>query len=282
MAQIPLDTFTRLRPSRPIIKWAGGKGALLKQIAPFFPESTDYQRYFEPFLGGAAVFFHLQPPQSYLFDLNADLVELYTMVRDDVEGVIDALTPHHNARDYFDEVRVQDTATLSGLERAARFIFLNRTCYNGLYRVNSKGQFNVPFGRHINPTICDAKGLRAASRALENAQLNVADFETSLADCRAGDFIYFDPPYAPLSATSSFISYTKDGFDANDQRRLAELYRELDRRGCLLMLSNSSAPLVYELYQGFSLHKIAARRAINSKASGRGTVLELLVTNFTR
>jgi len=274
--------FTDRRPARPIIKWAGGKSRLLKQFDAFFPAPASYERYFEPFLGGAAIFFQLQPPDSYLFDLNSDLIELYTMVRDQVEGVIDALAIHHNERSYFNAIRAQDTAALSSLERAARFIFLNRTCYNGLYRVNSKGQFNVPFGRYTKPPICNAETLRAASKALRTVHLSVSDFEASVAHCQHGDFIYFDPPYAPLSATSSFISYTKQGFDADDQRRLADLYRELDRRGCLLMLSNSSAPLVYELYAGFALHEIEARRAINSRGNGRGTVTELLVTNFTR
>ncbi len=278
--QIPSVTPSRIRPARPILKWAGGKAALIKQFVPYFPESSAYQRYFEPFLGGASIFFHLQPKQSHLFDLNADLIELYTLVRDDVQSVIAALAPHFNDRAYFEQVRAQDTSTLTGPERAARFIFLNRTCYNGLFRVNSRGQFNVPFGKYKNPTICDTEGLWAASAALQNAHLAVADFETSLAECRAGDFIYFDPPYAPLSTTSSFISYTKQGFNADDQRRLADLFRELDRRGCLLMLSNSSAPLIYELYQDFIRHEVAARRAINSKIDGRGSVTELLVTNY--
>lgn len=280
MTQPSLDLQLQTPIATPILKWAGGKTSLLKQFALHFPNPTQYERYFEPFVGGAAVFFHLHPPRSYLFDLNAELIELYTLIRDDVESVIQALTPHHNDRDYFEQIRAQDTATLTGAERAARFIFLNRTCYNGLYRVNSKGKFNVPFGRYTNPLICDSDGLRAASRALQGVQLEVNDFETSLAECKAGDFIYFDPPYAPLSATSSFISYTKDGFDTADQRRLADLYRELDRRGCLLMLSNSSAPLIYELYSGFNLYEIAARRNINSRIDGRGLITELLVTNY--
>ncbi len=279
MMQLSLNTRTTPQTATPILKWAGGKSSLLKQFAAHFPAPAAYARYFEPFLGGGAVFFRLQPPRSYLFDLNADLIELYTLVRDDVESVIDALAPHKNERAYFERIRALDPLTLTAPERAARLIFLNHTCYNGLYRVNSRGQFNVPFGRYKNPKICDVEGLHAASRALQNAHLQVADFETSLADCRAGDFIYFDPPYAPLSATSSFISYTKHGFDATDQKRLADLYRELDRRGCRLLLSNSDAPLIHELYSGFTIHQIAARRAINSKGDGRGLITELLIAN---
>ncbi len=280
MISSPTPTLAVLKIAKPILKWAGGKNALIKQFAPHFPKPETYPRYFEPFVGGGAVFFNLQPAQSLLFDLNADLIELYTLVRDDVESVIDALQRHINERSYFNEMRALDPVTLTPSERAARFIFLNRTCYNGLYRVNSRGQFNVPFGKYKNPKIRDTEGLQSASNALQGVHLEVADFETSLARCTKGDFIYFDPPYAPLSATSSFISYTKVGFDAADQKRLADLYRALDDRGCLLMLSNSSAPLVVELYDGFAIHEISARRAINSKATGRGLITELLVTNF--
>lgn len=264
----------------PILKWAGGKRALLAQFAPHFPHPSQYQRYFEPFLGGAAVFFHLQPAQSFLYDLNPHLIEVYTVVRDHVEDLIAALQKHHNDRAYFYALRAQQPSTLSPVERAARFIFLNRTCYNGLYRVNRQGHFNVPFGKYTNPTICDEPGLRQASRALQQTQLAVADFEVVLDVATSGDLIYFDPPYAPLSPTSSFTSYTSEGFSPTDQHRLAAAFRTLDARGCLLMLSNSNAPLIAELYHGFHLHAINARRAINSKANGRGLIQEVLITNF--
>jgi DNA adenine methylase len=264
----------------PVVKWAGGKKALIAQFAPHFPAPGTYRRYFEPFLGGAAVFFYLQPERSFLFDLNAQLIEVYHVIRDDVEGLIAALKVHRNAPDYFYEIRAQNPVELRPAERAARFIFLNRTCYNGLYRVNRQGQFNVPFGRYKNPTICDEPGLRAASAALQNAHLEVADFEIVLSLAEPGDLIYFDPPYEPLSLTSSFTSYTSNGFSSDDQHRLAATYRTLDSRGCLLMLSNSSAPLIYDLYSGFHIHEISARRAINSKPDGRGAITELLITNF--
>ena len=264
----------------PIIKWAGGKSGLLDQYAPYFPAS--YQRYFEPFVGSAAVFFHLQPQRAFLSDSNAELVALYQTVRDYPQELIAALHQHHNDKAYYYAVRAQRPADLTPVERAARFIFLNRTCFNGLYRVNRSGQFNVPFGNHKNPTICNEPRILAASAALQSTQIDVARFEEALGEARAGDLIYLDPPYAPLSVTSSFTSYTSEGFGADDQRRLAAIYHDLHERGCLLMLSNSSAPLIYELYEGhgYTLHPIAARRAINSNGGGRGVVTELLITNF--
>ncbi|MBL8132470.1 MAG: DNA adenine methylase [Anaerolineae bacterium] len=281
MSQPKLKTQTEIYQAAPFLKWAGGKSALLAQFRLHFPGRRSIRRYFEPFLGGGAVFFHLHPPKSFLFDRNAALIEVYQVVRDDVDGLIEALRIHQNKEDYFYAVRAQDPSTLSPAERAARLIFLNKTCYNGLYRVNRSGQFNVPFGSYKNPTICDEFGLHAASAALHDAQIEVADFEEAVLEAKAGDMIYFDPPYEPLSPTSSFTKYTSDGFSSADQRRLARVFAELDERGCKLMLSNSSASLIYELYQKFPIHEIRARRQINSRADGRGAITELLITNFT-
>jgi len=266
----------------PFLKWAGGKQRLLSQYDPYFPPLDQIGRYFEPFIGSAAVFFHLQPPRATLSDRNEKLVELYRTIQQDVEAVIDALQPHHNDSDYYYSVRAQDPAELTAVQRAARLIFLNKTCYNGLYRENSKGEFNVPFGRYKRPNICDEPRLRAASRALQGVSLRAADFEEILAAAQPGDFIYLDPPYAPLSATSNFTSYSKHGFSGEDQRRLAETFHELTARGCKVMLSNSSAPLIYDLYdeRGYRLIPIQARRNINSKAHKRGPVKELLILNY--
>lgn len=280
MAQIQLLAETESKPGGPFLKWAGGKSALLPQLEPFFPPANSYVRYFEPFLGGGAVFFRLKPRTSFLFDLNSALIEVYRIVQDNVEALIRALKPHGNDRDYFYHVRSQDPMALTPVERAARFIFLNRTCYNGLYRVNRNGQFNVPFGRYANPTICDEPGLKSASALLQGAALNVADFADALSTAGAGDFVYFDPPYEPLSASSSFTSYTSAGFSREDQRRLADVYAELDARGCLLMLSNSNAPLIHHLYRRFHIHSVNARRAINSKGGGRGPIPEVVITNY--
>lgn len=276
-----IPAFLEPRTASPILKWAGGKSALIPQFTPYFPKEGRYKRYIEPFAGGAAVFFHLRPAQGFLIDLNSDLIEVYTVVRDDLDHLITALKEHYNDRDYFYKVRAQNPDELTPAQSAARLIFLNRTCYNGLYRVNRQGQFNVPFGKYKNPTICDIPGLRAASAALQHAHLEVADFEIVLKYAEPGDFIYFDPPYQPLSPTSSFTGYTSNGYTSDDQSRLAVVYRKLDERGCLLMLSNSSAPLIYELYQGYKMKEINARRAINSKPDGRGVIKELLVTNFS-
>jgi DNA adenine methylase len=217
---------------------------------------------------------------SYLFDVNANLIEVYTVVRNQVEELIEALSHHYNDKEYYYKIRALDAESLTSVQRAARFIFLNRTCYNGLYRVNKQGKFNVPFGKYKNPTICDQSGLRDASAVLQSAHLDVGDFEKVLAFARKGDFVYFDPPYEPISSTSNFTSYTSNGFSGNDQRRLAEVFGELNERECFVMLSNSNARLIYELYQPFHIHEINARRAINSDPNGRGIITELLVTNY--
>lgn len=270
---------TRVK-AKPFIKWAGGKSQLIPQMSTWFPPRDQINRYFEPFLGGGAVFFYLQHSKSHLSDTNKNLVEMYDVVKNNVEDLIKALKKHKNERDYFYEVRSQKPADLSPIERAARLIFLNKTCFNGLYRENSKGEFNVPFGRYKNPTICDEAGLRSASLALQNARISHQEFHSVLSQAEANDFIYFDPPYQPLNKTSSFTSYTAGGFGEAEQRELANVFSELANRGCYVMLSNSDTPLIKELYKDFFIHEIQAGRAINSKANGRGKITELLVINY--
>lgn len=271
---------TRVK-AKPFVKWAGGKSQLLSGMSKLFPPKNHINRYFEPFLGGGAVFFNLQHPKSYLSDTNKNLVEVYEVVKDNVEDLIQALKKHKNERDYFYEVRSQNPAVLSPIERAARFIYLNKTCFNGLYRENSKGEFNVPFGKYKNPAICDEEGLRSASLALKKATISRSEFHSVLLKAKTADFIYFDPPYHPLNKTSSFTSYTAGGFGEDEQRELANVYRELSDRGCFVMLSNSDTPLIRELYKGFYINEIQASRAINSKADGRGKITELLVINYS-
>lgn len=261
----------------PFLKWAGGKSRLLAQYAPYLPRPEQIQRYFEPFLGSAALFFQLRPDIAQLSDQNEHLVELYQTVRDNVEGVIALLGHYENERDFYYQVRGQDPAGLSPTQRAARFIYLNKTCYNGLYRENRRGQFNVPFGQYKRPKICDAPRLRAASQALQGVQLRVADFEEAVSQTRPGDFIYFDPPYQPLSPTSSFTSYHRNGFTEADQQRLATTFRRLAAGGRRLLLSNSNTPLIHELYAPFPKINISARRNINSNGQKRGPVTELLI-----
>lgn len=283
---IPKDTSTAdvalaPTPVKPFIKWAGGKRNLLAQYRPYLPARARIRRYFEPFLGGGAVFFSLQIQPAFLFDTNSWLIETYQVVRDQVEDLIVTLQQHQSDKAYYYHIRAQDPKELTRIERAARFIYLNRTCYNGLYRVNSRGQFNVPFGRYKNPIICDTRNLRAASRALQGTKLEVADFEHVANLAEPGDLVYFDPPYAPLSTTANFTGYTKDGFSQKDQERLAALFHRLHEQGCFVMLSNSSAPVIYDLYQGsgYNVIEIKARRAINSVPGKRGRVRELLITN---
>ena len=245
----------------PFLKWAGGKRQLLSYIEARIPERID--TYFEPFLGGAAVFFRLAARRSFrravLADANRDLVDCYKAVRDDVEGVIVALRKYRNDHDQYYRVRAQEPETMSGVERAARVIYLNRCGYNGLYRVNSKGRFNVPFGRYKQPVICDAEKLRAASVALRNATLVCGDFARVVRKVGPDDFVYFDPPYVPLSATSSFTAYAKRQFGASDQERLADALRALAQRKVPALLSNSYCRETRDLYLGFDLEKVPAR-----------------------
>lgn len=264
--------------AKPFLKWAGGKRKLLPVLSHYFPE--EYNAYFEPFLGGGAVFFFLQPKQAVLSDDNEDLIELYQVVKERVEDLIIALKAHRNEKEYYYDVRAQDPASLTVVERAARLIYLNKTCYNGLYRVNRKGRFNVPFGKYKNPLICDEPGLRSASIALRHADILACDFQDAVSNAKAGDFIYFDPPYHPLSKTSSFTSYTAKKFDIAEQTRLAHVYQELDRRGCFLMLSNSNTPLIRELYAQYRIIEVQTHRAINSNGNGRGKITELLIINY--
>lgn len=267
---------------RPFLKWAGGKQRLIPQYQDYFPDLQANNHYFEPFIGGGAIFFHFQPTPATLADRNSTLMEVYQAVQQDVEAVIAALRPHRNESDYFYEVRARDVKKLTLAERAARIIYLNKTCYNGLFRENAKGKFNSPFGRYKNPNICNEERLRDASDVLQDVVLMAADFEDVVETAVAGDFIYFDPPYAPLTATSNFTSYDKHGFAIADQMRLAETIAKLTKRKCKVMLSNSTAPIVYELYDRapYRLVEMQARRNINSNASRRGPIKELLILNY--
>jgi DNA adenine methylase len=274
----------------PVVKWAGGKAQLLAQFAPHFPAS--FGRYVEPFVGGGAVFFYLynqgllEGKDVVLIDRLEELLNCYWVIQSRVEELIAALRehePHKMDAGYFYQVRAWDRqpgyALRSDVERAARFVFLNRTCYNGLYRVNRRGQFNVPFGRHRNPTICDADNLRAVCQALQGVRLLVGDFALCLEWTAPGDLVYLDPPYHPRSATASFTSYTLSVFGVEEQLRLARLFRNLDQRGCRVLLSNSATELVRDLYSGCEQIEVQANRAISSKGDGRGAIVELLVTN---
>lgn len=261
---------------RPFLKWVGGKRQLLPALVEHLP--TRFGRYHEPFLGGGALFFHLRPQAAVLSDTNERLVRTWRGVRDAVEDVIGLLSSWPHDRDFYVQLRAEPVDARSDAEVAAWFIYLNRTGFNGLYRVNRRNQFNVPFGAYTNPTICDAELLRVASAALARTDLHVEDFGAVLARAEPGDLVYFDPPYVPLSATSSFTAYTADGFGMEEQRRLRDTARQLKERGVHVLLSNSSAPAVHELYEaGFRRTPVSANRAINCDATRRGAVTELIL-----
>lgn len=276
------DNNTKFLFCRPFLKWAGGKTQLLPELMHRIPE--EFNNYYEPFCGRGALFYELQPVKAYISDINEELINSYIIVRDKVEDLIKSLSKHVYESNYFYKLRNLDRAldykNWSNIEKASRLIYLNKTCFNGLYRVNSKGEFNVPFGRYTNPKICDSVNLRACSQALKGVSIDVSPFETIVAKAQAGDFVYFDPPYAPLSATSNFTSYSKDKFDLEMQVKLRDVCDALDKKKVKFMLSNSSAPLVLELYKDYTVEKVAAVRAINSKASNRGEVLEVIVRNY--
>jgi DNA adenine methylase len=264
--------------ARPFLKWAGGKSQLLPQFRSLIPKS--FKTYHEVFLGGGALFFALGPRAARLTDRNAELVDCYQAVRDDVDGVIAALKKHRYEKEHFYKVRELAPESLSPAARAARMIFLNKTAFNGLYRVNSSGRFNVPFGRHKNPLICDVENLHACSAALAHTALEVADFSVVASHAKRGDFVYFDPPYVPVSETSYFTSYSVGGFTWDDQRRLADVLRVLSKRRVKVMLSNSDAPQLRALYAEFRIERVEATRRINSQVGGRGKINEIVVLNY--
>lgn len=273
---------------KPFVKWAGGKRQLLKQfrdLGLYPPELFDptTNTYYEPFVGGGAVFFDLLPERAELSDLNRELVITYNVIKNNIDELIFSLKQHIYDKEYYLEVRAKNVNELSDIEVASRFIFLNRTGFNGLYRVNKKGQFNVPFGRYSNPVICDEENLRRVSKELQNVIIKHQDYTSVLKNAQKGDFIYFDPPYYPLNRTSSFTAYTSESFLEKEQTELRDTFVELHKRGCYVMLSNSDTPFINDLYSeidGATIHKITAGRAINSKGSGRGKITELLVTNY--
>jgi DNA adenine methylase len=275
---------------KPFVKWVGGKRQLLKQfrrMGLYPPEGFDPAKhsYFEPFVGGGAVFFDLLPRKAHLSDMNCELVTTYRVIRDNVEQLIRSLRKHPYNKEYFLKIRAQDISKLSPIQVASRFIYLNRTGFNGMYRVNSKGEFNVPFGKYTNPLICDEVNLRKVSKILQDVDIQQQDYKEAVKRAKRGDFVYFDPPYHPMSKTASFTSYTKESFGEKEQLELRDTFLALHKKGCFVMLSNSNANFVNKIYEellseGVTIHKVDAGRAINSKASARGKIKEVLVTNY--
>ena len=273
---------------KPFVKWVGGKRQLLKQfreLGLYPPEAFNpiTNTYHEPFVGGGAVFFDLLPKNAKLSDLNSELAIAYNVIKNNVDELIESLQKHIYNKEYYLKVRAEKVEDLSEIEVASRFIFLNHTGFNGLYRVNKSGQFNVPFGRYSNPIICDEDNLRRVSDALRDTIITHQDYKNVLKTAQGGDFIYFDPPYYPISATSSFTSYTAEGFLEKEQAELRDTFVKLHEKGCFVMLSNSDTPFINKLYSGLNgitINKITAGRAINSKGTGRGKITEVLITNY--
>ncbi|MBQ2916607.1 MAG: DNA adenine methylase [Clostridia bacterium] len=293
---------------RPFVKWAGGKGSLITQLNNFYPyelKNGTIERYIEPFVGGGAVLIDIlqkyNVEDAYAFDINRDLINSYNVIKNNVNELItilreieteylklaqeDRKTYFYNIRNQYNENELQEDE--QNIQRAAQFIYLNRTCFNGLYRVNKNGKFNVPFGSYKNPTICDEKNLRELSNLIQNVKFIYGDYTRSLEHIEENTFLYFDPPYRPLNITSAFTSYTKEDFNDDNQRELATFYRELNNRNAKLMLSNSNPKntnkedtFFDELYNGFNIDEIYATRMINANSNGRGKVSEIVVTNY--
>lgn len=281
--------MTKNQLLKPIVKWVGGKRQLLPEINKYIPE--EYSTYFEPFVGGAAVFLDQQPKKAVVNDYNEELIKTYKVIKEDVEPLIEKLRVHEelNNEDYFYEVRAWDREDgydeRSDVDIAARLIYLNKTCYNGLYRVNMAGQFNTPFGRYKNPNIVNEYTLRALSTYFNDADIKFksGDFEDAVAYIRKGAFVYFDPPYQPMSSTSNYTGYTAGGFDESDQIRLKRLCDRLNERGVKFLLSNSNVKFIRDLYgdnPDYIIETVGATRAINSNAKKRGEVEEVLIRNY--
>ena len=269
----------------PVVKWVGGKRQLLDDLTPLFPKRVS--SYCEPFLGGGAVLFQLQPNTAHVNDINSELIQMYEVIRDNVDELIEALGTHPNEAEHFYQVRDWDRdrekyQQLSPVDRAARIIYLNKTCYNGLFRVNNAGQFNTPFGHYKNPNIINEPTLRAVSSYFQKASLTFTsmDYAEVLSSVKKGTFVYLDPPYDPVSDTANFTGYAKGGFGRPEQIRLRECCDELNRRGIRFMLSNSATDFIREQYAAYDITIVKAKRAINSNAAKRGQVDEVGVRNY--
>lgn len=250
---------------------------MLPCLLPLVPR--EFGTYFEPFLGGGSLFFSIQPERAVLGDANRRLVRAYTGVRDDVDEVLDFLRRSPHSKEFFLKLRRWEVDRADAASTAAWLIYLNHTCFNGLYRVNRSGDFNVPFGDYVNPRICDEPNLRACSAALTSAEIHYGDFSAVLERAKTGDFVYLDPPYLPISATSSFAGYTPDGFRLRDHRRLRDVALELKARGVHILISNSAAPAVLELFaEGFDVRRVQAPRTVAARGASRGKVEELIIS----
>lgn len=270
----------------PFIKWVGGKRQLMPSIVEHLPKNIKDYKYVEPFIGGGAVFFNLQPKDAIINDYNEELINVYITIRDHLSELISDLKKHKNESEYFYKIRgldrTQDFKDLSSVERASRVIYLNKTCFNGLYRVNNAGEFNAPFGRYKNPNIVNEPILKAVNKFLNsnNIIIKSGDYTEALKDANERTFVYLDPPYHPISEGSNFTGYIQGGWNVNDQIRLREVCDELNSKGVKFLLSNSSSSIIKEQYRNYSIFTVKANRAINSDGASRGEVDELLIRNY--
>ena len=268
----------------PVLKWVGGKRQLITQITELLP--SRYATYYEPFIGGGAVFFHLQRKKVVINDFNSELVNVYKTIQSDVEALIEDLKKHKNESDYFYEMRALDRSDtfseLTNIEKASRVLYLNKTCFNGLYRVNRSGEFNTPFGRYKNPNIVNEITLRAVHEYLKTNDITILnqDFASIFDNIKKNDFVYLDPPYDPVSKSSNFTGYNQGGFSTDDQIRLRELCDRLNKKGVKFLLSNSATDFIKEQYKNYQINIVQATRSINSNAKKRGAVDEVLIRNY--
>lgn len=268
----------------PVLKWVGGKRQLLPEIIKRIPK---FSTYYEPFVGGGAVLFHLQPKKAVINDVSWELMNVYQVIRDHVDELIDDLKKHKNEEEYFYRIRELDRdmekyESLSNVEKASRILYLNKTCYNGLFRVNKAGEFNSPFGNYKNPNIVNEPTLRAVSSYFNKADITFlcCDYEAALKNIRKGAFVYLDPPYDPVSDSANFTGYDKGGFGREEQIRLKSVCDRLDKRGIKFLLSNSATDFILDLYKDYRIEIIQAKRAINCNPNKRGEVDEVLVRNY--
>lgn len=276
---LPSEVWRSMGGLVPFVNWAGGKSQLIRDMAPYFPRKNDYNRYIEPFVGGGVVFLTLQPDVAILGDSNEELINCYKVIRDDVDTLIELLSKHVRTKEYYYAIREEDPQEMDSVARAAWLIYLNKTCYNGIYRVNLKGRFNVPYGNR-KAKIYDATNLRQISVLLKNVELLPQSYEKTLDRAEPRDFVYLDPPYHPLSKTASFTKYTKQPFAEDDQLNLAKEFERLTNLGCKVMLNNSYTDLITNLYGNYRIEVLAARRYINSDPNGRKAIKESLVLNY--
>lgn len=274
---------------KPFLKWVGGKGRVIAQLKQYFPES--FNNYFEPFVGGGAVFFYLNAKHATINDINKSLMGVYVNIRDNVESLIKILTKYQKQfhsldkekqKVMFYEIRdkYNSTKDKESLVKSALLMFLNKTCFNGMYRENKCGGFNVPFGKYSNPTICNADNLREVSQRLANVKILSKGYTEAISKAKSGDFVYLDPPYYPINPTSSFTSYSEGNFTEKDQIELKELFDTLTARGCKVMMSNSYTKFIKSLYKDYKQYKIYVGRSINATGSKRGKIAEIVVTNY--